>query len=293
MSEIILTKSESSLLHYISEVNRLPMLTDEEEKKYYVEMALGNIEAAKILVSSHLRLVVKIANKYKNYGLPMMDLIGEGNVGLMRAIKTFDYKKGYKLATYSIWWIRAYIQEYILKMWSIVKIGTSSMQKKVFFNLGKVKKYILDYSGKKCFGNEEVKKASEMLGASEEYIVEMNKRLTKGDISLNAKKINGDDESCEIIDLLPAKQAAVDVIVDSRRENKKKQELLRKAIGGLDDKEQKVIKMRYITDSPATLVEIGKQLNISSERARQIEARAIEKMKKIVRMGILQESFKS
>ncbi len=270
----------NNLFQYISEVNKIPVLTDEEEIYYAKEKDAGNINAAKMLISSHLRLVVKIASQYKNYGLPMMDLISEGNIGLMRAVKTFDYTKGYKLATYSMWWIKAFIQEYILKTWSIVKIGTNAIQKKLFFNLKKIKNELLTSKSRKFLTNDDIAHISNMLNVSEKDIIEMDSRTAKGDIYLNTK--TNEDDDTEIIDLLPSNQALQDSVVDRRRENKKKTELLLSALNILNEREKEIIKLRRLTDKPLTLAEISKKYNISGERARQIEAKAIEKMQKYV-----------
>lgn len=268
----------NNLFQYISEVNKIPVLTEEEEIYYAKEKDAGNINAAKILISSHLRLVVKIASQYKNYGLPMMDLISEGNIGLMRAVKTFDYTKGYKLATYSMWWIKAFIQEYILKTWSIVKIGTNAIQKKLFFNLKKIKNELLKSQSNKHLTDKDVTVISDLLNVSKQDVVEMDCRTTKGDLYLNAKA-NTDDDA-EIIDLIPANQALQDSVVDKRRENKKKSKILENSLNILNEREKEIIKLRRLTDKPLTLAEISKKYNISGERARQIEAKAIEKMKR-------------
>ena len=269
---------ENNLFQYISEVNKIPVLTEEEEIYYAKEKDAGNINAAKMLISSHLRLVVKIASQYKNYGLPMMDLISEGNIGLMRAVKTFDYTKGYKLATYSMWWIKAFIQEYILKTWSIVKIGTNAIQKKLFFNLKKIKNELLKSQSNKHLTDQDIAAISDLLNVSKQDVVEMDCRTTKGDLYLNAKA-NTDDDA-EIIDLIPANQALQDSVVDKRRENKKKSKILENSLNILNEREKEIIKLRRLTDKPLTLAEISKKYNISGERARQIEAKAIEKMKR-------------
>ena len=268
----------NNLFQYISEVNKIPVLTEEEEIYYAKEKDAGNINAAKMLISSHLRLVVKIASQYKNYGLPMMDLISEGNIGLMRAVKTFDYTKGYKLATYSMWWIKAFIQEYILKTWSIVKIGTNAIQKKLFFNLKKIKNELLKSQSNKHLTDQDIAAISDLLNVSKQDVIEMDCRTTKGDLYLNAKA-NTDDDA-EIIDLIPANQALQDSVVDKRRENKKKSKILENSLNILNEREKEIIKLRRLTDKPLTLAEISKKYNISGERARQIEAKAIEKMKR-------------
>lgn len=268
----------NNLFQYISEVNKIPVLTEEEEIYYAKEKDAGNINAAKMLISSHLRLVVKIASQYKNYGLPMMDLISEGNIGLMRAVKTFDYTKGYKLATYSMWWIKAFIQEYILKTWSIVKIGTNAIQKKLFFNLKKIKNELLKSQSNKHLTDQDIAAISDLLNVSKQDVVEMDCRTTKGDLYLNAKA-NTDDDA-EIIDLIPANQALQDSVIDKKRENKKKSKILENSLNILNEREKEIIKLRRLTDKPLTLAEISKKYNISGERARQIEAKAIEKMKR-------------
>jgi RNA polymerase sigma-32 factor len=277
MTSNLILREDNNLYQYIAEINKFPLLTEEEEKFHYKEISDGNLNSAKLLVSSHLRLVVKIANGYRNYGLPMMDLIGEGNLGLMRAVKTFDYKKGYKLATYSMWWIKAYIQEYILKMWSIVKIGTSSTQKKLFFNLKKVKSFILNYTNNKYLTDEETEKISKMFNVNVNDVVEMDRRLSKGDVFLNTKC--GDEEEIEKIDLIPNRQALQDVVVDNKRERKKNMKLLQLAISKLNDREKEVIKLRCLIDDPLTLKEVSKKCGVSSERIRQIETKAIDKIR--------------
>lgn len=265
-----------NLYQYIAEINKIPMLTEQEELFHAKEKDKGNINSAKILVSSHLRLVVKIAGKYKNYGLPMTDLISEGNIGLMRAVKTFDYNKGYKLATYAMWWIKAFIQEYILKTWSIVKIGTNSAQKKLFFNLKKIKNELLANTSKKYLSDSDIQKISETLNVSEQDVIDMDSR-TKGDFYLNKK--SNVDEDTEVMDLIPAKQPLQDSIIDKKRTNLKNEQILKDSLATLNDREREIIELRRLTDNPLTLAEISKRCNISGERVRQIEAKAIEKMK--------------
>ena len=270
-----------NLFQYIAEINKIPMLTEEEELFHAKEKDKGNLNSAKLLVSSHLRYVVKIANQYKNYGLPMMDLISEGNIGLMRAVKTFDWTKGYRLATYSMWWIKAFIQEYILKSWSIVKIGTNTAQKKLFFNLKKIKNMILSYTERKYLNDEEVNKISNSLNVSKQDIIDMECRV-KGDIYLNKKVKTDEGENTEIMDLIPAKQSLPDTIVNSKRENSKRAKLFQQALSVLNERELEIIKLRKLTDNPMTLAEISEKCNVSGERIRQIEAKAIEKMKKFI-----------
>ncbi|MDR2527315.1 MAG: RNA polymerase factor sigma-32 [Rickettsiales bacterium] len=278
MSDLVL-KDSGDMSAYIGEISKFPILSEQEEVFYAKEKDSGNIDAAKMLVSSYLRLVVKIAVQYKNYGLPMMDIISEGNVGLMRAVKTFDWTKGYKLATYSTWWIKAYIQEYILKMWSIVKIGTSSIQKKLFFNLRKVKRDILSYTKNKYLSSNDVNKMSKLFNVPIADVVEMDNRLNGRDVSLNVKI--SDDDDGERIDLISSKSSIQD-IVDNKRNKEKRKILLQKALENLNEREKEVIRLRRLEDEPLTLAEVSKICGVSGERIRQIEARAIEKMKKVV-----------
>jgi len=272
--------SGDELFRYIMSVDKIPLLTEEEELYYAKKKDEGDINAAKMLVSSHLRFVVKIATMFKNYGLPLMDLISEGNIGLMRAVRTYDYKKGYKLATYSMWWIRSYIQEYILRTWSIVKIGTNEAQKKLFFNLRKIKNKILSYNSRKYLNNDDVKQISESLNVTRQDVVDMDSRISSGDFFLN-QRINDEDGS-EIMDLIPAKQPLQDVVVDNKRIDAKEMKLLNESLNILNEREREIIKLRKLTDTPLTLSEISKKCNVSGERVRQIEARAIEKMKNYI-----------
>lgn len=273
--------SGDGLIRYIAEINKFPILTDEEEKYHAIEKDNGNVDSAKILVTSHLRLVVKIAGGFRNYGLPQMDLIAEGNIGLMRAVKTFDYKKGFKLATYSMWWIRAYIQDYILKTWSMIKIGTSSVQKKLFFNLKKVKNRILSYTGNRFLTNRDYEKVAEILNVGASEVAEMDARISHSDVSLNAK-INGDDNT-ERIDFLPAKLPSQDVVVHESRERKKQMTLLNEAISTLSDRERCILQMRILTDDKPTLKEVSEKCGVSGERVRQIEVQIMKKIGNFVR----------
>ena len=195
---LITTESQNKLKKYLDEVYKIPMLTEEEEIKYAKLKEEGDLNAAKILISSHLRLVVKIAFLYQKYGLPIMDMISEGNIGLMKAVKDFDLSKGCKLSTYAMWWIRASIQDYILKSWSLVKIGTTVNQKKLFFNLSKVKNKILEYN-QKSLTNENIKYIANELSVPEDDVVFMEKRMSKKDVSLNKISNNTDDGSRELI----------------------------------------------------------------------------------------------
>ena len=257
-------------------------MDQEELKKRLPELKEeGDLNAAKILISSHLRLVVKIAFLYQKYGLPIMDMISEGNIGLMKAVKDFDLSKGCKLSTYAMWWIRASIQDYILKSWSLVKIGTTVNQKKLFFNLSKVKNKILEYN-QKSLTNENIKYIANELSVPEDDVVFMEKRMSKKDVSLNKISNNTDDGSRELIEFLPSKYSTPENILISRDKNKKSKNLMKKAMSLLDDREKDIIYNRKLKDSPLTLKELSDKYNISGERIRQIEENALKKMKKYI-----------
>lgn len=276
-----ISNTRGSLFQYINKVNQLPILTREEEVKYAELKDQGDIQAAKMLVSSHLRLVVKIAYSYKNYGLSMFDLISEGNIGLIRAVKGFKLEKGCRLATYAMWWIKAYIHEYVLKSWSLVKIGTTLAQKKLFFNLQKIKNKILKYSSK-ALNNSDIKYIANQCGVREKDVLEMNKRLCNKDLSLNAK-VSHKDEQTEVIDLLQSDQVGQDVIVIENQDRNRKLNLLKSSLKVLNERERAIICSRRLTEKPVKLKDLAKKFNISSERVRQIESKAIEKIKEFIK----------
>ena len=278
---LITTESQYNLKKSLDEVYKIPMLTEEEEIKYAKLKEEGDLNAAKILISSHLRLVVKIAFLYQKYGLPIMDMISEGNIGLMKAVKDFDLSKGCKLSTYAMWWIRASIQDYILKSWSLVKIGTTVNQKKLFFNLSKVKNKILEYN-QKSLTNENIKYIANELSVPEDDVVFMEKRMSKKDVSLNKISNNTDDGNRELIEFLPSKYSTPENILISRDKNKKSKNLMKEAMSLLDDREKDIIYNRKLKDSPLTLKELSDKYNISGERIRQIEENALKKMKKYI-----------
>jgi RNA polymerase sigma-32 factor len=273
-------RSENSLTKYIRDISQFPVLSKEEEfecaKKVHDE---GDLESAKILITSHLRFVVKIASQFRNYGLPMTDLISEGTIGLMQAVKKFNPYKGFCLATYAIWWIKAAIQEYILHSWSLVKIGTTSAQKKLFFNLRKIKAKIMDF-GRYNLEKEDIKVISESLNVSKQEVIDMDSRLQAKDASLNARVSQDDEDAVEIIDTLPSQEEALDLIVDANREKAKSTAMLNNALAKLKDREREILIARRFYDQPETLESLSQKHNISRERVRQIEARAIEKIKK-------------
>jgi len=270
----------NGLSNYIRQVNSFPMLTQIEEEKLTSKWINdGNIEAAHNLVTSHLRLVVKIASGFKGYGLPMSDLISEGNIGLMQAVKKYDPTRGARLATCAMWWIKASINEYILRSWSTVKMGTSAAQKKLFYNLRKIKARISGTSGRDLMPDE-VSQIALDLGVPERDVIEMDQRLGKSDSSLNAKF--GDESDGEWIDFLEDHGANQEVIVAESQELSQRRIMLEKAMSNLNERERKIVTARRLTDPAETLEGLSQKHGVSRERIRQIEARAIEKMQQIV-----------
>jgi RNA polymerase sigma-32 factor len=259
------------------------MLAPEEEymlaKSYREHDDRG---AAHKLVTSHLRLVAKIAMGYRGYGLPIGEVISEGNVGLMQAVKRFEPEKGFRLATYAMWWIRAAIQEYILRSWSLVKMGTTANQKRLFFNLRKVKGQIqaLDDGDLRP---DQVEKIATKLGVTEEDVVSMNRRLG-GDTSLNAP-IRADSESGEWQDWLVDESPDQETRLAENEEADSRRQLLKDAMGVLNDREKRIFEARRLADDPVTLEELSAEFGVSRERVRQIEVRAFEKVQKAVRKG--------
>ena len=273
--------SEGGLALYLQEIKKFPMLTAEEEymlAKSFKEH--GDTEAAHKLVTSHLRLVAKIAMGFRGYGLPLVDLISEGNIGIMLAVKKFDPERGYRLATYAMWWIRAQIQEYVLRSWSLVKIGTTAAQKKLFFNLKKIKNQLKAIND----GNlspENVREIARKLDVKESEVVEMNNRMFSVDQSLNAK-LTGDSET-DWQDLIADERENAEVIVENEDENNFRKKILYDAMSNLNQREKEIIIARKIQDSPKKLEELSKKYKISRERVRQIEEKALEKLKREIR----------
>ena len=268
--------NEGGLSAYLEQIKKFPMLAAEEEYMLAKNWkTTGNVKAAEKLVTSHLRLVAKIAMGYRGYGLPVNEMISEGNVGLMQAVKKFEPDKGFRLATYAMWWIRAAIQEYVLKSWSLVKIGTTAAQKKLFFNLKKLKNQLSDYSD----GNlkpHQVKEIAERLDVSEKEVTEMEGRMSGNDYSLNAVvSAEGEEEWQE---WLVDEDADHEIKIAENEEINKRKELLSKAINILNDREKNIIRDRKLSEDPKTLDELSKEYKISRERIRQIEERAFQKL---------------
>jgi len=270
--------SEGSLAVYLQEIKKFPLLTAEEEfmlAKRFKEH--GDTKAAHKLVTSHLRLVAKIAMGYRGYGLPITDLISEGNVGIMQAVKKFDPDKGFRLATYAMWWIRAQIQEYILHSWSLVKIGTTAAQKKLFFNLKKLKNQLQSISEGRL-SPENVREIATRLKVKEAEVSDMENRLFTGDQSLNVQL--GNETDVEWQDLLEDNKETQDVIVEKTDEYKHRKKLFEEALEVLNAREKEIITQRRLIEKPKKLEELSKKFNISRERVRQIEEKAFEKLQK-------------
>jgi len=276
--------SEGNLAFYLQEIKKFPILSAEEEymlAKRYKEH--GDADAAHKLVTSHLRLVAKIAMGYRGYGLPVTDLISEGNVGIMQAVKKFDPEKGFRLATYAMWWIRAQIQEYVLHSWSLVKIGTTAAQKKLFFNLRKLKNQLTSIDN----GNlspENAREIASKLNVKEAEVVDMNNRLFSGDQSLNIQF--GDDSDTEWQDMLIDSTETQDKIVEKNDEFIYRKKIFKEALKILNNREKEIITLRKLVEKPIKLEELSKKFKISRERVRQIEEKALEKLKKEVSNSI-------
>jgi RNA polymerase sigma-32 factor len=287
---LISLNGQNNLGRYLSEVYRIPLLTIDEEIMYAKLKGEGDLNSAKMLVSSHLRLVVKIASKYQNYGLPMMDMISEGNLGLMKAVKDFDLSKGCRLATYAIWWIMASIQDFILRSWSLVKVGTTAAQKKLFFNLNKIKNKIMDHS-QRDLNNGNVKYIANTLNVSEGEVLDMNCRLFKKDIYLNDKTTGKEETDREIIELLPSKDNTPETTLANIQENLGRRDLLESGLGILNAREKEVIVSRWLRDKPMTLRELSTKYGVSGERIRQIEESSLKKIQNYVTNKISKRSF--
>jgi len=272
---------EQSLNRYLSEIRKFPLLTAEQEymlAKRYQEHE--DPEAAAQLVSSHLRLVAKIAMGYRGYGLPVADLISEGNVGLMQGVKKFEPDRGFRLATYAMWWIKASMQEFILRSWSLVKMGTTAAQKKLFFNLRRMKKQLEAYEDSDLSPADVTKIATD-LGVPEQEVVNMNRRMMMGgDASLNVS-LRGDEEGGgEWQDWLTDDRPLQDETVAEAEESQMRMAMLAEAMGSLNERERHILTERRLTEKPQTLEELSQAYDVSRERIRQIEVRAFEKLQK-------------
>ena len=276
-SNLPILSNEGGLSAYLEQIKKFPMLDAEEEYMLAKNWkTTGNIKSAEKLVTSHLRLVAKIAMGYKGYGLPINEMISEGNVGLMQAVKKFEPEKGFRLATYAMWWIKASIQEYILRSWSLVKIGTTTAQKKLFFNLKKLKNQIApDAEGD--LRNEHVTEIANKLDVSKDEVVSMNRRLSGKEFSLNTQV--GEDGD-EWQDWLVDKELDHDLKFAHQEEMEQRRDLLKDSIKVLNDREREILYSRRLNDDPETLEDLSKKYSISRERVRQIENNAFEKLQK-------------
>jgi len=269
--------SEGGLSAYLAQIKKFPMLDAEEEYMLAKNWkATGNLKSAEKLVTSHLRLVAKIAMGYKGYGLPVNEMISEGNIGLMQAVKKFEPEKGFRLATYAMWWIKASIQEYILRSWSLVKIGTTTAQKKLFFNLKKLKNQIAPRT-EGDLKQEHVSKIANKLNVSEDEVISMNRRLSGKEHSLNAKV--GEDGD-EFQDWIVDKDMDHELKIAQKEELDQRKDLLNDSIKILNEREKEILYSRRLTDEPTTLEDLSKKFKISRERIRQIENKAFEKLQK-------------
>ncbi|MGF1609433.1 MAG: RNA polymerase sigma factor RpoH [Kiloniellales bacterium] len=279
--------SEGNLARYLQDIRKFPMLEPDEEymlAKSWREH--GDTEAAHKLVTSHLRLVAKIAMGYRGYGLPVSELISEGNVGMMQAVKRFDPERGFRLATYAMWWIRAAIQEYILHSWSLVKMGTTAAQKKLFFNLRKLKGQMQAIE-EGDLSPEQVAKIATALDVPEDDVVQMNRRLAAPDHSLNAPlRIDGDGEWQ---DWLVDDTDDQETMLAENEELTKRRALLTNAMQTLNERERHILEERRLRDDPTTLEDLSQHYGISRERVRQIEVRAFEKLQKAIRNAAIEE----
>jgi RNA polymerase sigma-32 factor len=278
----VISGGEGSLQKYMQEIRQFPMLTPEEEYmlgKRYKEH--GDVDAAHRMITSHLRLVAKISMGYRGYGLPVGEVISEGNIGLMQAVKKFEPDKGFRLATYAMWWIKASIQEFVLRSWSLVKMGTTANQKKLFFNLRRLKSKIsaLEEGDLKP---DQVKLIAKTLGVEESDVVSMNRRMS-GDTSLNAPlRTDGDGEG-EWQDWLVDGTDNQETVLLESQESSLRNAMLRQALTKLSDRERRVIEARKLQDEPATLEDLSQEFKVSRERIRQIEVSAFDKLQKAVR----------
>jgi len=273
---------DSGLSRYLNEIKQFPILSAEEEfmlAKSYAQH--GESEAAHKLVTSHLRLVAKIAMQYRGYGLPVADLISEGNLGLMKAVKKFEADRGFRLSTYAMWWIKASVTEYILRSWSLVKMGSMSAQKKLFFSLRRAKRK-LDIIDAQEIDPENAAKLSEQFNMPAKDIVQMDRRMTARDFSLNAPVSFAEEDSMEFLDTLEDNGPSPESIVVNAQEADVRREYLKEAMNELSDRERHIFVERRLKDDPITLEALGEQYGISRERVRQLENRAFNKVQKAV-----------
>ncbi len=272
--------NDAGFFRYLQEIRNIPSLALEEEYDLAKRLTEHkDVAAAHKLVTSHLKLVTKIAYNFRGYKLPMMDLVSEGNIGLMHAVKKFDPSLGFRLSTYATWWIKASIQEYILKSWSLVKMGTTAAQKKLFFNLGKIKRKLQQLNNG-LSNKQSVTAIANELQVGEKEVIEMQSRMQSMDMSLNSPVVEGQDG--DFIDLLPENRANQEVVLGNVQEMDYKKKLLKSAMDNLSERERNILSERHLKEDPATLEDLSQAHNISRERVRQIESRALEKITQFI-----------
>jgi RNA polymerase sigma-32 factor len=275
-------ESDRGLARYYREIWAFPVLKPDEEYMLAVRWSEhGDVEAAHRLVTSHLRLVAKIAAGYRGYGLPMADLIAEGNMGLMKAVKKFEPQRGFRLATYAMWWIRAAITEYVLRSWSLVKVGTLAAQKKLFFSLGRIKRQ-LSILNDGPITDEQAERVADALHVSMQDVIDMDRRLGSPDVSLNAPRSREDSEGSEFLETLVDEAPGPESLAAAGEEKALRQDLLARALETLPDRERHILTERQLKDQPMTLEQLGAVYGISRERVRQLEVRAFARLKKAV-----------
>ena len=283
-SQLPMVVEENGIYAYLEQIKRFPVLTEDEEKKLITDFQTkGDLLAAQKLITSHLRLAAKIALTYRRYGLPMSDVISEANLGLMQAVKKFDMDKKVRLATYAIWWIKAAVNDYILRSWSLVKIGTVAAQKKLFYNLSRIKARLGLYENKEL-EPKVVKAIAHELMVDEKDVTEMNRRIG-GDSSLNVS-VGDDEDGHEKIDMIVDRRENIEAKISARQEQTYKARILAQCMKKLDEREQYIIKNRMLTENPSTLDDIGTHFNISRERVRQIEKKAFDKLSSEVKKAM-------
>ena len=277
---------ENSLFSYFEKIKKFPVLSESEETNLIREFKeKGDLTAAQKLITSHLRLAAKIALTYRHYGLPLADIVSEANIGLMQAVKKFDLDKKVRLATYAIWWIKAAINDYILRSWSLVKIGTVAAQKKLFYNLNRIKARLGIYENRELEPSV-VKSIAKELVVDEKDVIEMNRRMG-GDKSLNVAACDDSDE--EKVDFVVDSRQNIEESLGRRQESAIKAKVLHDCLAKMDEREQYIIKNRMLTDAPSTLEEIGEKFGISRERVRQIEKKSFEKLASLVKLELAQK----
>jgi RNA polymerase sigma-32 factor len=274
MSALNLPITTDTFEHYMVQVNRFDLLSAEQEYDLAVRhMQDGDMDAAHRLVCANLRFVVKVANEYRGYGLRLLDLVQEGNVGLMMAVKKFDPSRGTRLITYAVWWIRAYIQNYIMRSWSLVKIGTTQMQKKLFFKLAQTRNALLNQTG-----SEDIEDIARELDVNQEIVVEMSQRMGRRDASLDVELTEG--EGYTLLHTLPDKADNQETLLLANEERRLNTERTQAALSMLNPRERNIITQRILADPPSTLQDIAEQYGVSRERIRQIEQNALQKLRK-------------